>query len=108
MPMDRDLCPKTCGPVSHCLAALCCLYLMSFPPSVSCRMEDEAVVDRGASYVKHVCDEEEVEGMDHTPKYSFSLAKVSSIFFSATESLPGFLRKVSVLKRIQSILQLSF
>ena len=26
------------------------------------RMEDEAVLDRGASFVKHVCDEEEVEG----------------------------------------------
>uniref|UniRef100_A0A667ZQL2 Anion exchange protein n=1 Tax=Myripristis murdjan TaxID=586833 RepID=A0A667ZQL2_9TELE len=25
-------------------------------------MEDEAVLDRGASFVKHVCDEEEVEG----------------------------------------------
>uniref|UniRef100_A0A3Q2PUS0 Anion exchange protein n=1 Tax=Fundulus heteroclitus TaxID=8078 RepID=A0A3Q2PUS0_FUNHE len=28
----------------------------------STRMEDEAVLDRGASFVKHVCDEEEVEG----------------------------------------------
>jgi len=27
-----------------------------------CRVEDEAVLDRGASFVKHVCDEEEVEG----------------------------------------------
>uniref|UniRef100_A0A3B3UQK8 Anion exchange protein n=1 Tax=Poecilia latipinna TaxID=48699 RepID=A0A3B3UQK8_9TELE len=27
-----------------------------------CRMEDEAVLDRGASFVKHICDEEEVEG----------------------------------------------
>ncbi|XP_043530407.1 electrogenic sodium bicarbonate cotransporter 1-like isoform X3 [Chiloscyllium plagiosum] len=26
------------------------------------RMEDEAVLDRGASFIKHVCDEEEVEG----------------------------------------------
>ncbi|CAI5667421.1 unnamed protein product [Oreochromis niloticus] len=26
------------------------------------KMEDEAVLDRGASFVKHVCDEEEVEG----------------------------------------------
>lgn len=25
-------------------------------------MEDEAVLDRGAAFVKHVCDEEEVEG----------------------------------------------
>ncbi|KAM7391127.1 hypothetical protein PAMP_021841 [Pampus punctatissimus] len=25
-------------------------------------MEDEAVLDRGASLVKHICDEEEVEG----------------------------------------------
>lgn len=25
-------------------------------------MEDEAVLDRGASFVKHICDEEEVEG----------------------------------------------
>ncbi|XP_075716810.1 electrogenic sodium bicarbonate cotransporter 1 isoform X3 [Rhinoderma darwinii] len=28
----------------------------------SYRMEDEAVLDRGASFLKHVCDEEEVEG----------------------------------------------
>ncbi|XP_075058524.1 electrogenic sodium bicarbonate cotransporter 1 isoform X4 [Mixophyes fleayi] len=28
----------------------------------SIRMEDEAVLDRGASFLKHVCDEEEVEG----------------------------------------------
>lgn len=27
-----------------------------------CRVEDEAVLDRGASFLKHVCDEEEVEG----------------------------------------------
>uniref|UniRef100_A0A8D0AUW8 Anion exchange protein n=1 Tax=Sander lucioperca TaxID=283035 RepID=A0A8D0AUW8_SANLU len=27
-----------------------------------CRVEDEAVLDRGASFVKHVCDEGEVEG----------------------------------------------
>lgn len=26
------------------------------------RMEDEAVLDRGASLLKHLCDEEEVEG----------------------------------------------
>lgn len=26
------------------------------------RMEDEAVLDRGASLLKHMCDEEEVEG----------------------------------------------
>lgn len=25
-------------------------------------MEDEAVLDRGAAFVKHICDEEEVEG----------------------------------------------
>lgn len=25
-------------------------------------MEDEAVLDRGASLLKHMCDEEEVEG----------------------------------------------
>lgn len=25
-------------------------------------MEDEAVLDRGASFLKHVCDDEEVEG----------------------------------------------
>lgn len=30
--------------------------------SLSCRVEDEAVLDRGASFVKHICDEEEVEG----------------------------------------------
>ncbi|MCJ8746952.1 hypothetical protein PDJAM_G00147740 [Pangasius djambal] len=26
------------------------------------KMEDEAVLDRGASFLKHVCDDEEVEG----------------------------------------------
>ncbi|XP_029914987.1 solute carrier family 4 member 4a isoform X3 [Myripristis murdjan] len=30
--------------------------------SGSKKMEDEAVLDRGASFLKHVCDEEEVEG----------------------------------------------
>ncbi|ETE66702.1 Anion exchange protein 4, partial [Ophiophagus hannah] len=30
--------------------------------SNSCEMEDEAVLDRGASFLKHVCDDEEVEG----------------------------------------------
>lgn len=34
--------------------------LISFP-FLPCRMEDEAVLDRGAYFVKHVC-EEEVEG----------------------------------------------
>lgn len=30
-------------------------------------MEDEAVLDRGAAFVKHICDEEEVEGEhDHS------------------------------------------
>lgn len=28
------------------------------------RMEDEAVLDRGASFLKHVCDDEEVEGKE--------------------------------------------
>lgn len=32
-------------------------------------MEDEAVLDRGASLLKHLCDEEEVEG-----EFSFSIA----------------------------------
>lgn len=32
------------------------------PSFCLCRVEDEAVLDRGASFVKHVCDEEEVEG----------------------------------------------
>lgn len=45
-------------------AALCdspylSIFLFLF---LSCRVEDEAVLDRGASFVKHVCDEEEVEG----------------------------------------------
>ncbi|XP_053559309.1 electrogenic sodium bicarbonate cotransporter 1 isoform X2 [Bombina bombina] len=31
-------------------------------PNTSLRMDDEAVLDRGASFLKHVCDEEEVEG----------------------------------------------
>lgn len=31
------------------------------------RMEDEAVLDRGASFLKHVCDEEEVEGKSNCP-----------------------------------------
>lgn len=45
-------------------AALCdnpylSIFFFLFLP---CRVEDEAVLDRGASFVKHVCDEEEVEG----------------------------------------------
>uniref|UniRef100_A0A8C4ZJ57 Anion exchange protein n=1 Tax=Gadus morhua TaxID=8049 RepID=A0A8C4ZJ57_GADMO len=39
-----------------------------------CRMEDEAVLDRGASFVKHVCDEEEVEG-HHTVYIGVHLPK---------------------------------
>ncbi|KAG2466882.1 S4A4 protein, partial [Polypterus senegalus] len=35
------------------------IYLRATP---EVRMEDEAVLDRGASFLKHVCDEEEVEG----------------------------------------------
>lgn len=31
------------------------------------RMEDEAVLDRGASLLKHMCDEEEVEGKTTCP-----------------------------------------
>lgn len=34
-----------------------CIFLF-----LPCRVEDEAILDRGASFVKHVCDEEEVEG----------------------------------------------
>lgn len=39
------------------------------------RMEDEAVVDQGASLLKHICDEEEVEGKFTC---SYTLHKVSS------------------------------
>lgn len=39
------------------------LYFVSYNNLFSCRVEDEAVLDRGAAFVKHVCDEEEVEGM---------------------------------------------
>lgn len=35
-------------------------------------MEDEAVLDRGASFVKHICDEEEVEGKDTLQPTIFS------------------------------------
>ncbi|XP_056448144.1 electrogenic sodium bicarbonate cotransporter 1-like isoform X2 [Gadus chalcogrammus] len=38
------------------------------------KMEDEAVLDRGASFVKHVCDEEEVEG-HHTVYIGVHLPK---------------------------------
>ncbi|EPQ17275.1 Deoxycytidine kinase [Myotis brandtii] len=37
-------------------------YKLVFAWSCLKRMEDEAVLDRGASFLKHVCDEEEVEG----------------------------------------------
>ncbi|KAK5613418.1 hypothetical protein CRENBAI_022005 [Crenichthys baileyi] len=40
------------------------------------RMEDEAVVDRGASLLKHLCDEEEVEG-HHTIYIGVRLPKSS-------------------------------
>lgn len=42
--------------------------------SLSCRVEDEAVLDRGASFVKHICDEEEVEG-ELGNKYWHELSK---------------------------------
>ncbi|KAI4871411.1 hypothetical protein NFI96_000877 [Prochilodus magdalenae] len=32
------------------------------------RMEDEAVLDRGASFLKHVCDDEEVEAIENSNK----------------------------------------
>lgn len=35
-------------------------------------MEDEAVLDRGASFLKHVCDEEEVEGKGPWTAYDFT------------------------------------
>ena len=53
-----------------------------FDSFLSGRVEDEAVVDRGASYVKHVCDEEEVEGRGDTPITFFSLSKVYSFSFT--------------------------
>lgn len=43
-------------PCDDLCVMLCFVFLMLF------RMEDEAVLDRGASFVKHICDEEEVEG----------------------------------------------
>lgn len=43
-------------------AALCGDPYLSIFLFLPCRVEDEAVLDRGASFVKHVCDEEEVEG----------------------------------------------
>ncbi|RMC13617.1 hypothetical protein DUI87_08693 [Hirundo rustica rustica] len=35
-------------------------------------MEDEAVLDRGASFLKHVCDEEEVEGKRNLKEFTSS------------------------------------
>lgn len=44
-------------------AALCSdPHLTMFFLLLPRRVEDEAVLDRGAAFVKHVCDEEEVEG----------------------------------------------
>ncbi|XP_069711110.1 electrogenic sodium bicarbonate cotransporter 1 isoform X2 [Phaenicophaeus curvirostris] len=43
-------------------ATLCYLEQLPKPQCSEGRMEDEAVLDRGASFLKHVCDEEEVEG----------------------------------------------
>lgn len=61
-PRGREACVHRHAALSP--TALCSVFAVpdDCPPFVSCRMEDEAVVDRGASYVKHVCDEEEVEG----------------------------------------------
>ncbi|KAM6965651.1 solute carrier family 4 member 4a [Aplochiton taeniatus] len=42
--------------------------------STKIKMEDEAVLDRGASFVKHVCDDEEVEG-HHTVYIGVQLPK---------------------------------
>lgn len=38
------------------------------------RMEDEAVLDRGASFIKHHCDEEEVEGKLNLSSVVFTVA----------------------------------
>ncbi|MEJ1274742.1 hypothetical protein NN561_005631 [Cricetulus griseus] len=37
-------------------------FMAGIVTGLELRMEDEAVLDRGASFLKHVCDEEEVEG----------------------------------------------
>lgn len=46
------------------------------------RMEDEAVLDRGASFLKHLCDEEEVEGKTLEPMcfYDFCLLSLCNNF----------------------------
>lgn len=50
-----------------------------------CRVEDEAVLDRGAAFVKHVCDEEEVEGGT-----TFQLISVSPHSRRNTLHFPSF------------------
>ena len=49
-----------------------------------CRVEDEAVLDRGAAFVKHICDAEEVEG--EITGHSFLIPPPPSVF--APFSLP--------------------
>lgn len=64
---------------------LCDVMWCDFP-FLPCRMEDEAVLDRGASFVKNVC-EEEVEGKRSDEHYlanrSFKLYFSPQILFSS-------------------------
>lgn len=52
-------------------------------------MEDEAVLDRGAAFVKHICDEEEVEG-ELGDKYLAELSKCPGHQFSFLNPLCKF------------------
>lgn len=56
---------------------------------MSCRVEDEAVLDRGAAFVKHICDEEEVEG-ELDDKYLAELSKCPGHQSSFLNSLRKF------------------
>ena len=51
------------------------------------RMEDEAVLDRGASFLKHVCDEEEVEGEAVILYRPFTKTKRNHYTAKATEEV---------------------
>ena len=58
-------CSMSVGGRFTCSTSVLDLFPCSQCSCCSCRVEDEAVLDRGASFVKHVCDEEEVEGKEH-------------------------------------------
>lgn len=75
---------------SQRLRALCDVILFPFLPR---RMEDEAVLDRGATFVKNVC-EEEVEGKRSDDHYL--AVRSYKCFFHSPTQVPRYLKRTDV------------